>query len=166
MAEKELEIKEKVEQSGIVDFPSLYRFAHTWYKQNEYGVNEEEYKEKINGNKKDLDIEWLCTKNASDYFKFEIKMKFEVRALAEVEVEIDGKKKKMNQGKVKVDISGTLIKDRESKWDTSPFNRFMRDVYNKYIIPSRVDQYKQEITNDVRNFKEEIKAFMELTGRR
>jgi len=166
MAEKELTIKEKVEYTGLFDFPALYSFSHSWFKEAEYGVNEEKYIEKIKENKKNIDIEWKATKDVSDYFKFEHKIRFEISRLVEVEVEIDGKKKKINQGKLRLEISGTLIRDKDSKWDSSPFSRFMRDVYNKFIIPSRVNEVKKEISNDVRNFKEEIKAFLELTGRR
>lgn len=166
MAEKDLTIKEKVESTGLFDFPALYSFAHSWFKEARYGVNEEKYVEKIKGNKKDINIEWKATKDVSDYFKFEHIIKFELRNLSEVEAEINGEKKKMNQGKIEIEISGALIKDKDSKWDTSPFSRFSRDVYNKFIVPSRVNELKNELSDDVRNFKEEIKAFLELTGRR
>ena len=66
-----------------------------------------------------------------------MKVEFEVKELVDVEVEIDGKKKKMNKGKVSVDIKGDLVKDPESKWDVTPFYRFLRDLYGKYIIPGR-----------------------------
>ena len=166
MAEKDLIIKEKVESSGIFEFSALYSFAHSWLKEEGYGVDEEKYSEKIKGAKKDIDIEWKAAKNVSDYFRFENKIKFEIRDLEEVEVEIGGKKKKTNNGKVTVEVTATLIKDRDSKWDTSPFSRFMRDVYNKYVISTRVSDYSQKVASEVRSFKEEIKSFLELSGKR
>ncbi|MFH1425596.1 MAG: hypothetical protein ABIG28_02605 [archaeon] len=166
MAEKEMAVKEKVGNTGLFDFAGLYRFAHSWFRENEYGVNEDKYVEKVKGNKKDIRVEWLAMKDVSDYFKFEQKIIFSISGMAEVEVEIEKEKKKMNQGNVEVEITGTLIRDKDSKWDTSPFSRFMRDVYNKFIIPSRVDEIKNEIRNDVKSFKEQLKAFMELSGRR
>ena len=54
--------------------------------------------------------------------------------LTDVEVEIDGKKKKMNKGKAGLEIKGILTRDPDSKWDTSAFYSFIRDIYNKYII--------------------------------
>lgn len=166
MAEKEQIIKEKVEHSGVFDFPSFYSYAHTWFKEEYFGVDEEKYAEKTDGSKRDIDIEWKAAKDVTDYFKFEYKIKFEIRGLTDVEVEIDGKKKTMNKGKVTVEITGTLIMDRDSKWDTSPFSRFMRDVYNKYIIPSRVDEMKNKVSKNAVEFKEELKAFLDLTARR
>ena len=46
MAEKEKTIKEKVESTGLFDFPGFYKYANSWFKDNEYGVNEEKYIEK------------------------------------------------------------------------------------------------------------------------
>ncbi len=166
MAEKDLILKEKVEHSGLLDFSALYSFMHSWLKNEQYGVNEDRYSEKVSGNKRDLRIEWKATKDVSDYFRFEQKIEFEISNLTDVEAEIDGEKKKMNKGKVEIKISGNLVKDKDSKWETSPFNRFMRDLYNKYIIPSRVRAFENELSDDVRRLKEEIKAFLELTARR
>jgi len=166
MAEKQLTVKENLEYAGLFDFKTLYSFSHSWFKDAKYGVNEEKYSEKIIGDKKNIVIEWLATKDVSDYFKFEHKIRFSLKDLVDVEVEIDGTKKKMNQGRISIDISGNIIKDKDSKWETSPFNKFMRDIYNKYVIPSRINELTGELTDDVRNFKEELKAFLELTGRR
>lgn len=166
MAEKEPILKEKIENSGLFDFPALYSFAHGWWTEGQYGVNEDKYSEKVGTDKRDIVIEWKATKDVSDYFKNEIKIKFEISGLTDVEVEIDGEKKKMNKGKIVIEISGTLLKDKDGKWETSAFNRFLRDVYNKYVIPARIDQVGERLAQDVRDFKEEIKAFLELTGRR
>jgi len=166
MADKEEILKEKVEHNGLVDFSSFYSFAHSWFKEEGYGVNEEKYSEKTGGDTRELDIEWKAWKDLSDYFKFEMKLRFEVRAMSDVEVEIDGQKKSMNKGKLSAEITGTLIYDKNSKWDTSPFVRFMRDVYNKYVVPSRVEDMKQLLISKVQDFKEELKAFLDLVGRR
>ncbi len=133
MAEKEQVVKEKVEHNGLLDFSSLYSFAHSWLKEENFGVDEEKYAEKTSGNSRDIDIEWKAMKDFSDYFIFEYKIKFEVKNLIDVEVEIDGKKKTMNKGKITIEITGVLVKDKDSKWDSSPFSRFSRDVYNKYL---------------------------------
>ena len=165
MAEKEELIKEKIEYSGLFNFPAFYSFAHSWFKENDHGVNEDKYSEKVSGNKRDITIEWKATRKITDYFKGEYKIKFEIRDLVDVEAEINGSKEKMNQGKVSAEIKGIIISDFQSKWDKSAFSRFMRDFYNKFVIPSRVKQIKDEIIDTVRDFKEQLKAFLELTGR-
>lgn len=166
MAEKEEILKEKVEHSGVFDFAGFYSFAHSWFKEENFGVNEEKYAEKTSGTSRDIDVEWKAFKSITDYFKFEYRINFEVKDLTDVEVEIDGRKKAMNKGKVSVEITGTLVFDKDSKWDNSPFSRFMRDVYNKYIIPSRADDMRIKVANLAQRFKDELKSFLDLVGRR
>lgn len=167
MAEKEQVLKEKLEHSGFWDFKGLYSFAHAWLKEEDYDVEEEKYSEKVGSNSaRDINFEWKATKQSSDYFKRELKLRFEIKELTEVEVEVDGKKKKMNKGKINVEIKGTLITDPESKWEVTQFYRFLRDVYNKYVVPNRVDSVQGQISDDVVGLKEELKAYLELSGRR
>lgn len=166
MAEKEKIIKEKLEHSGLLDYPGFYAFAHSWLKEESYGVTEEKYAEKVSGNKRNIDIEWRATKELSDYYKFEIKLKFLIDDLTDVEVEVNGKKEKMNQGKTKLEMNGYLIKDHKSKWDTSAFARFMRDFYNKHVVPSRVNDMENLLKSELKEFKEQLKAFLEIMGRR
>ena len=166
MAEKDQVTKEKVENSGLCDFKGFYSYAHSWLKEENFDVEEEKYSESIAGNARNINFEWKAAKTLSDYFKHEIKLKFAVRDLTDVEVEIDGKKKKMNKGKILVEIKGTLIRDPESKWDITPWYRFLRDTYNKYIVPGRVQSHKDNLISDVITLKEELKAYLELSGRR
>ncbi len=166
MSEKEEIIDERLGHSGIFDFVSFYKYAHSWLKEENYGVNENKYSEKVSGNARDILIEWLATRRLSDYFKIEIKIEFEIDKLSDVEVEVDGERRKTNKGKIGMKIRGVIVKDPDSKWDTSPFYRFMRDIYNKYIIPGRVYKIEERIKSTVREFKEELKAFLEMSGRR
>ena len=73
----------------------------------------------------------------------------------------------MNRGKIALEIKGMMIKDPKNTWDeTKPIYKFLREVYDKYIIPSRVDAMRDKIEADVRTFKDEVKAYLVLTGKR
>lgn len=166
MVEKEEIIREKLEHSGIFDFKGFYSYAHSWLKEERYGVVEEKYSEKVSGNTRDISVQWAGSKMLSDYFKVEIEVKFDVSKLSDVEVEIDGERKKSNKGKISIEIKGVLVLDPKGKWDNSEFWRFMRDVYNKYVVPARVENKRDGIKKTVKNLKEELKSFLELSGRR
>ncbi len=168
MADKDQIIKEKLDQSGIFNFSDFYTYAHSWLKDNLYGVNEERYSEKVSpAGARDISFEWKATRDLSDYFRVEIVIRIDVGGLVDVEVEIDGKKKKMNKGKIAMEIKGILIKDPKNTWDeTKPVYKFLRETYDKYVIPRRIKAIEDKVEGDVRAFKEEIKAFLELTGKR
>lgn len=168
MAEKEDLIKEKIAHTGLFDFKALYSYMHSWLIDEEFGVTEEKYSEKVasGGNSRSIGFVWKATRRLTDYFKIDIEIEAEISDLTDVEVEIDGKKKKMNKGKVGFELKGVLTRDPDSKWDTTPFYSFIRDVYNKYVIPGKVDYVQNNLRKTVKSLKEEIKSVLELTGRR
>lgn len=166
MPERDEVIREKIDNSGVFDFKAVYGFSHGWLKDEGYGVVEEKYSEKVSGNSRDITIKWGFSKQLSDYFKVDGEVEIEVKGMTDVEVEIDGERKRMNKGKISFDIKALLIMDPDGKWDDNGFYKFLREIYTKYVIPSRVEKVKNSIKKDVMGLKEQIKAVLELTGRR
>jgi hypothetical protein len=167
MADKLELAKEKYDHSGLFDFSAYYSFAHAWLsEEKDYGVVEDLYSEKVSGNEREIAIKWTASKKVSDYFKVELKFKFLIFKLVDVEVEMDGEKKKMNKGKFVGEVKANLIRDPSSNWDVSPFNRFLRGLYDKFVIPQRIDGMEQFVLEEAREFVDESKAFLELTGKR
>ena len=166
MAEKDTIIKEKVKYAGYGDFKNIYSYAHDWLKGEQYSVTEEQYIEKVKGSAKDIEIMWIASKKITDYFKIDINFKWKILAMEDVEVEVDGKKKKMNKfAELGIEIKGVLVKDYANNWKKSATTKFFKELYNKYIIPDRTNEMKLKVEKDVQDFKEEIKALLELTGK-
>lgn len=167
MADKEVVINQKVEYTGIFSFSGLYSFVHSWLKdQEDFSVIENKYSEKVNGNAREISIEWGASKRMGDYFKVDIGVDFSVKDLTEVEVEIDGQKKRTNKGKVSIGLKGVLTKDYSSKWEDKPFNKFLREVYDKYVIPQRIDNMQGMVFGTVNKLNGEIKSYLELSGKK
>lgn len=167
MVEKENIIKEKIKYGGLGDFKETYKYAYFWFEDQGFTLTEDTYSEKISGNAKEIEIEWTCSKKVTDYFKIKLSVRWHILAMTEVEVEIAGKKKNMNKfGELKIEIKGTLEKDYSNKWESSAFNKFLREIYQKYVIPQRTEQKEGDVAEVVQDFKENIKAFLELTGRK
>lgn len=166
MAQKTEIINEKLEHAGIFDFSAFYGYAHSWLKDRRYGVTEEKYSEEVTGNSRNIVVEWKISKSVSDYFGIEGKVKIKADKLTNVKVEIDGEKKDMNKGKLTVEIKGILIKDPENKWEGSPFARFARGFYNKFIVPERIENMEGQVEELVTSLKEDLKAYLELVGKR
>lgn len=166
MAVKDQLLKEKFSHTGVFDFTAFYRYIYNWFQDKNYQVLEEKYSETLSGNKRNINFEWKATKEFSDYFKIEIALKAAVTGLTDVEVETDGEKKKMHKGGVAIELKGLLIYDPSGAWEKEPWWRFVRDVYNKYVIPNRVDSMQEITKADVETLKEEMKSFLELYGKR
>ena len=110
MVEKEQIYNTKLKYKGVFPYKLFYQFCYDWImEQTEVDTfSEKEYEEKIQGNEKEVKIEWETTKKLTDYFRMDIKINFHITNMVNVEINRDGKKFKMNEAKVKVIIKGNL----------------------------------------------------------
>ncbi len=165
--EKDKVFSSKIKYDGLMDFKEFYKFCYQWLtEETELDVVETKYAEKISGDAKNIDIEWSCSRKVTDYFKFQITVKFKVLNLSNVEIVQDGKKLKMNKGSVEVSISGTLVKDYDGKFEHTSSQKFMRAIYEKWVIYSRVKEYEGKLVGDCNEFLSQAKAFLDLEGKR
>ena len=67
---------------------------------------------------------------------------------------------------VGIEIKGVLIRDYANQWNKSGTTKFFKEIYNKYVIPGRTQDMKDKIEKDVQDFKEEMKALLDLTGKK
>ena len=167
MAEVEEIYSSKIKYDGLFPFKDFYKFCHE-YITEEVGIDliEKEYSEKINGNEKEVKIKWEGTKDLTDYFQFQIKVEFHILKLSNVEVNKEGVKIKTNSGSVKIDVKGMLIRDYKGKFETSSSMKFMRGIYEKWVITQRVAQFEDYVNGKCEGFLEQAKAYLDIEGKK
>lgn len=167
MPEKDTIFSTQTSYNGIFPFSEFYKFCYEWFKESEgFKVVEKKYSEKLAGDSKNVDIEWECVKNVSDYFQEQIEIKFRIIGLTKVEViDKSGMKIKTNNGNVKLTVKGTMIKDYKGKFEESAFKKWMRGIYEKWIITARVGAIEDKITGDCNEFLAQAKAYLDLEGK-
>ncbi len=154
------------QQQGLFDFKELYKFMYRWLTSQEYDVDETEYTEKVKPTGKELFVEWRCRRRISDYFRFQIRVLITVLGMTDVDVAKDGMRLKLNRGEIRLDVQGFLEKDYENRWESSPIAKFLRGVYDRYIIRSRVLEYDDKVRIETYDFAEQVKAYLALEARR
>ncbi len=165
--EKETIFSSKIKYNGIFNFPDFYKFCYNWLvEETELTMNEDKYSEKIMGDSKNIEIKWKGTKEVTDYFKFEIKADFRINGLTKVEINQEGIKVQTNRGSVEVKVTGTLLRDYKGKFERDAFRKFLRSIYEKWVIPSRVEQFEHKITSEGDEFLNQAKAYLDLEGKR
>jgi hypothetical protein len=162
MAEKDNVFKQEVKKKGFWNYTELYNFCYGWFKDERYKLFEDKYVEKLTSFGKEIVIEWTAKKKVSDYFKEEIKIKWHILGMNDAEVMVGDKKEKVNKGEVKIAISADLIRDYEENWDKTVFYKFIRGIYDKYIIRNTKDLYEDRLEDAARKFYDEAKAFLDL----
>lgn len=167
MAEKEEVFSSTIKYQGIFSFKELYKFCYEWLTQEaDLELMEKKYSEKIAGDSKEVKIEWSGKKKITDYFQFEAGVKFVIRGLTQVELEQKGVKTRTNSGEIKISMTGTLHKDYQGKFETSAYKKFLRGIYQKWIIPSSIEEYTGNIVKECDEFLDQTKSFLDLEGKR
>lgn len=167
MSETETIFSSKVSFKGVFSFKDFYKFCYDWLtEESGLDVSEGKYAEKIAGDAKEIEVKWSASKKATDYFKFVVKVKFIVIGLKKVEVIQDSVKVKTNEGKVDLGVKADLVRDYQGKFETSAFNKFLRSIYEKWVIPSRITQYEDKLAGICDTFLGQAKAYLDLESKK
>ena len=165
MAQKEEVYKEKMKQKGHWNYTELYNMLFEWLKDSNYKLSEDLYNEKLQANGKEVIIRWTAGRKITDYFKFQIKLDWHILGMKDAEAEIDGKKVSTNKGEVKIEFKGNLINDYEKKWEDKPSWKFLRSLYEKYIIRKTIDEYEDDLEDETKELISDAKAFLKIPAR-
>ena len=167
MPEKDNLFSNKVKFTGVVNFGDFYKFCYDWQTEElKYIVSEDKYSEKLVEEGKNLEIEWTAFRKITDYFKFEIKTVWKVLGLTKVETTQNGVKVKADKGIIEINVKGNLVKDYQGRFEKTAFQKFLRGIYEKWVIPSRVDEYEDKLISNCEEFINQAKAYLDLTGKK
>ena len=165
--EEDTVFSSKIKYNGIFSFTNFYSFAYSWLtEESALLVSEGKYSEKLKGDSKDIEVEWEGTKKVSDYFKFKIKISFKVIGLTKIDITEGNAKVSTNKGSIEVGIKGILVKDYAGKFEKSAFQKFMRGIYEKWVIASRVEELQSKLAGTCDTFLGQSKAYLDLEGRK
>ena len=166
MPEKEKVFSSKVKYGEIFNFAEYYKFCHDWLEEEGFWLVEDKYVEKLKGDAKEIDVEWTCKKKITDYFLFEVKVKFKVINMKKIEINYGGNKINTNKGTVETNVTGTLVRDYEAKFEMSGFLKFLRGGYEKWVIPSRVEEFEDKLMDVCNSFLEQAKSYLDIEGKK
>ena len=164
MSEKDLICEGKVKHEGIFDLKEVYRFVYAWLTDFEYFIEEKGYIEKSKPEGKEVEIHWIARRKISDYFRFVLKLDWLILGMTTVEIIKDNIKVKANKGSIEIKVKAVLEKDYENKWESTSFLKFLRGIYDRYIIKGRIENYEDKISEELDELVAQTKAFLALEG--
>jgi hypothetical protein len=166
MAEKDTIFKGKIKQKGIFNFEEFYKFSYDHLNDEGYDVTEKSYSETIAGDAKEIKIQWEAKRKISDYFTFLIKMQWQIVGMKKIKVKKENKEVSMNSGDLEIKFAAVLVKDYESRWEDAPIWKFLRGLYDRYIIRSRIDDYEDRLMEELDELISQCKSFLTLEGKK
>ena len=168
MVEKDTVFSSKIRYTGIFSFSDFYNFCYSWLKE-ETGLetfSETKYSEKLAGDSKTIEIIWNAHKDMTDFFRFETRLDFRITNLTKAEINQGGVKIQTNRGSVEMKMKGVLARDYKGKFEMSAFKKFLRSIYEKWVIPARIDEYQGKIAQECDEFLNQAKAYLDLEGKK
>jgi hypothetical protein len=162
MSEKDTIHKARIKHRGLFDFKDLYEFLYDYLIDENYDIMEGKYVEKIKGKSKDVEIKWEAAKEVSDYFRFVLTLDWVILGMKSSDVEKEGKKITIDDGDIEIRFKADLVKDYESRWEHHPFWLFLRGIYDKYIIRTRVEEYEEKLFGEIMELLKQTKSFLAI----
>ena len=163
MPEKEAIVKGiEVRWTGIADVDDLYESIKDWLNMMGFGDEkknfiETSYLERIQGDAKQIEIAWSSEKEIDPYVSFMINVKFVINGLSKAEIKEGDRTIHTNKGDFRIFLDGMLIKDPKDKWGP-----LMKGIYERFIVKSRLDNYRGDLYNLVYSLQKTIKGMLNL----
>ena len=165
MSDYETIYASKIKHTGPFDFKELYKWCFFWLsEETNLKVKEDRYIEKQGADTKGVDIFWTGTREVTPYFRFDVKIQWRITNMKDIEIQKDGQKIKTQTGSVEIKIKATLVRDYKNQFETSSYIQPFRNIYDKWIIPGRIDEMETKLIGDCNEFLDQGKAYLELEG--
>jgi len=147
----------KITQTAVFNMHDLYKHIRSWVDEHSYITFEKNYQDwTLKDGSKKASVKLATWKKVDDYTKYHLEIGIKFKDLTEVET----KNGIMNKGTVIVKIESFLEKDYEDRWENSFMTRFIRSLYDYFILGDKVDTFKKELLDDSYDIYNEVKAFL------
>lgn len=142
----------------VFEMDELYNVAKQWCKLNRYSLYEKAIEQEVTPDGKEEMIKWIIERKVDNHMKFQIRIIFKING-----INVNVKKKgKAVKGGISFDVDSWVEVDYDKDWDESPLFKFMRDIYNRFILGDKYDKYSDLLKKDTHDVYNELRAFLDL----
>lgn len=158
MAEYDYVVRDiEVKKKGEYDLKELYTTLKDWLNEHGYDIIEKEYEDLLETGK-DLRIKWKAMKKLDDYTQFVIEVTIKVKDWKEVEAEAH----KLVSGNLEIKFESYFEKDYEERWELRPLQKFMRGVFDKFVLRSKWERLEKDLKEETFQLRDLSKQFLDL----
>lgn len=145
-----------ISYEGVFDFKEILQVIKEFLSRGNYDLDEKLYDTKVKGDFKNTIIIWAADRKVDDYNKCVVKIGINLSDYKEGHV--DGVK--VVDGKLKIGFNADVERDYDEKWKKSPTKKFIRAVYEKYIVEGKQSKIDSNLKTFVENLRKEIKQHL------
>lgn len=150
-----------IKHMGFVDINKLIKEMEEWLKARKYEVWVKgiTHKVKSEGNEIEYNIE--ANKKISPYLLFRITCEIWLLRGRAVTMEKESSTKTGRSGKLEIHVTATMVKDYNKYFDKANFTKFLREIYERYIIESYLSANEGRIYVEGEEFVNVLKDALE-----
>ncbi len=145
-----------IKKSGVIDLRETYKLMKEWFFQRRYDFIENEYNDKELEEGKNIFIKWSSEKKVDDYTKMIIDVTFRGNKLEEVKVG----NRNLLKGNVSILFESYVYKDYEDNWEKNPVSKFIREVFDKFIVKQHFDKIHKDLRAETYSIFDEVKRYL------
>lgn len=158
MAEEQQVIKSVINKQSIFKVKDFYDFFYNLVSSFGFDIFEDSFVKKGS----DTAFEWTSTKEVDDYTKYKLWSKAKILGAKTVKVKREGVPEPMQKAEVIMTLKGKIVTDWQNRWGTNPITKFLKGLYDKYLLGSTFESRKKELISVVNIIENELKSFFEL----
>ncbi|RME54431.1 hypothetical protein D6777_03840 [Candidatus Woesearchaeota archaeon] len=154
-----------IKHKGFFDFNAIISEIPAWFKKHKYDNFQKGHSQKPTPGGGYFEGTWKAVKEVTDYVKFDITVDIWLRDMQDVAIEKEGKTIKANKGNIEITFNANMEKDyakqfTNRKGEETEFLKFLRELYEKYVIKSKLSEYEDKLEYEAKDLIEHVKKHL------
>jgi hypothetical protein len=146
----------RIKQTGIFDLSKLLKKMYAWFDSRKYDIHQKDQTEKSTDKGLEIVMKWLCEREITDYFKYEILVEFLMKKLQKTS------KKDVYNGSAQVTFKAKIILDQQDRWKYKPLGRLLFFINNNYLVKDQINKHKEKLYKEVIAIHDLTKSVLDL----
>jgi len=147
-------------ENVVLNISKFYKMAKK-YLAEEKGYtdfNEKSYEDSVSDGLKSTKIKFEAKKKVDDYTEFKLELTIKMSNYKYVAVKGD----KLAKGNLKIEFEASLENDYTEKWEDNLFKKFVRGVYDRFILGSHFNKLEDELKEECLDAIDMIKSYLNM----
>ena len=68
----------------------------------------------------------------------------------------------MDHGSIEIKFEAIIVRDIQNRWEYNPIAKFLRGLYERYIIRTRLDEYEIKLFEEISEMIKQTKSFLAI----
>ena len=155
--------KTLVQHRGYFDYAQLMRATKGWFDANEYMF--EESKHKYSGADGKVEVEMIGKKKINEYVRFLVIAWVRVWDMKDAELIRGGDRVQTQEGRVAVEVSGTMELDWQNRFGGSKLMQALQDFLHRFILKTTIeDVWKDKLYLKMRDLTRTVEKAIGSEG--